>query len=238
MLRRKLARVPLDLDYPYWIEDRDFDLDHHVRHLTLPAPGDWRALWDLAARLHAYAVDLRRPPWELYFIDGVDGVDGYPPGSFAMLIKIHHCAIDGISGIELMNALHDLDPDGRGRVVDTWRGEDADPEPLALLAMARRRRRADARAGPSSSSPAPCRPCDVRLDGPPARMPRPAPSPPATRLNQRVTTNRVGDAHRRRPRRGQAGARRRCPAPPSTTSLLAVVGGGLRAVPRRQRRPA
>ena len=96
VLRRRLERVPLDLDYPYWIEDREFDLDHHVHHLTLDEPGDWRALWDLAARLHSVPVDLRRPPWELYLIDGIDDVDGYAPGSFAMLIKIHHCAIDGI----------------------------------------------------------------------------------------------------------------------------------------------
>ena len=112
LLRRKLVRVPLDLDYPYWVEDRDFDLDYHVRHVTLEGDRDWRAVWDLAAALHSIPIDLHRPPWELYLIDGIDHVEGYEPGGFAMLIKIHHCAIDGIAGIELMNALHDLDPDG------------------------------------------------------------------------------------------------------------------------------
>ena len=134
LLRRKLVRVPLDLDYPYWVEDRDFDLDYHVRHVTLEGGRDWRAVWDLAAALHSVPIDLHRPPWELYLIDGVDHVEGYEPGGFAMLIKIHHSAIDGIAGIELMNALHDLEPEGRPRVVDTWQPE-ATPDPLALLAM-------------------------------------------------------------------------------------------------------
>ena len=134
LLRRKLVRVPLDLDYPYWVEDRDFDLDYHVRHVTLEGDRDWRAVWDLAAALHSIPIDLHRPPWELYLIDGIDHVEGYEPGGFAMLIKIHHCAIDGIAGIELMNALHDLDPEGRPPVVDTWQPE-ATPDPLTLLAM-------------------------------------------------------------------------------------------------------
>src|SRR5262245_48873847 len=134
VLRRKLARVPFDLDYPYWVEDSEFDLDYHVRHVTLQAPRDWRALWDLAASLHSVPVDLRLPPWELYLIDGIDDVHDYAPGSFVMLIKIHHCAIDGIAGIELMNALHDLEPSGRDPVVDTWQPEH-EPGPLTLLAM-------------------------------------------------------------------------------------------------------
>ena len=67
--------------------------------------------------------------------DGLDAVEGCAPGSFAMQIKIHHCAIDGIAGIELMNALHDLEREGRGTIVDPWRGE-PDPPALSLLALA------------------------------------------------------------------------------------------------------
>jgi len=227
VLRRRLERTPFDLDYPFWIEDREFDLLQHVHHVTLPEPADWRALWDLAASLHSTPVDLRRPPWELYMIDGLDAVEGYEPGSFAMLIKIHHCAIDGISGIELMNALHDLEPEGRGEIVDTWRGEaPLGPIPSLALAMA-------------TAIQAPGR--ALRFLGTNVPMLRLAPTvrsawgatagakrPPATRLNQRVTTNRVGDAlvldldEVKRVRRAVEGAT-------VNDVLLSIVGGGLRA---------
>ena len=226
VLRRKLARVPLDLDYPFWVEDDEFDLDNHVRHVTLPPPADWRALWDLAASLHSLPVDLRRPPWELYMIDGVDNVEGYAAGSFAMLIKIHHCAIDGISGIELMNALHDVDPAGRDPVIDTWRPEQA-PSPLALLALTA-----------ATAAQAPLKAARFALRSVPALRPVRAvratwdataggKRPPPTRLNRPVTTNRVGDAIVI----DLAEAKRvRAAVPGATVNdvLLCVVGGGLR----------
>jgi WS/DGAT/MGAT family acyltransferase len=226
VLRRRLARVPFDLDYPYWVEDSEFDLDHHVRHATLPAPRDWRALWDLAASLHSVPLDLRRPPWELYLIDGVDHVEGYAPGGFAMLIKIHHCAIDGIAGIELMNALHDLEPAGRAPVVDTWQPERA-PDSLALLAMtvvnaAQAPQRAARFLATSVPSLRPLPALRAAWDAT-AGANRPAP----TRLNRRVTTNRVGDAMVIE----LAEAKRvRAVVPGATVNdvLLTVVGGGLR----------
>src|SRR4051812_11131743 len=70
--RQKVVRVPLNLDDPYWIEDRDFDLEYHVRHIALPKPGDWRQLCIQAARLHARPIDMTRPPWEIYVIEGLD----------------------------------------------------------------------------------------------------------------------------------------------------------------------
>ena len=78
--REKLARVPLDLDHPYWVNDPDFDLEFHVRHIALPKPGDWRQLCIQAARLHARELDLDRPLWEFYVIEGLDNVEGVPPG--------------------------------------------------------------------------------------------------------------------------------------------------------------
>ena len=110
--RRKLANVPLSLDYPYWIDDQDFDLEYHVRHIALPQPGDWRQLCIQAARLHSRPVDLSKPLWEFTVIEGLNNVPGVPKGSYAIVSKIHHAAIDGVSGVDIANAVHSLDPAG------------------------------------------------------------------------------------------------------------------------------
>ena len=111
--RQKLATVPFDLDHPYWIEDPDFDIEFHIRHIALPKPGDWRQLCIQIARLHARPLDLSKPLWEMYVIEGLDNVEGAPPGSFAVMTKIHHAAIDGVSGAELATAIHDIEPEGK-----------------------------------------------------------------------------------------------------------------------------
>ncbi|HPG26321.1 MAG TPA: wax ester/triacylglycerol synthase family O-acyltransferase [Myxococcota bacterium] len=111
--RQKIVRVPFGFDHPYWIEDPAFDLEFHVRHIALPKPGDWRQLCIQVARLHARPLDLSKPLWEMYVIEGLDDVEGMPPGSFAVMTKIHHAAVDGVSGIELTAAIHDLEPDGQ-----------------------------------------------------------------------------------------------------------------------------
>lgn len=133
-MRQKLVRVPFDLDYPYWVEDKDFDLEYHVRHLALPKPGDWRQLCIQAARIFARPLDLTRPPWEFTIVEGIDNVPGVAPGSYAMVTKVHHAAIDGMSGIDLMEALHTLDPHTPPpNEPDTWKGEDP-PNFAELLA--------------------------------------------------------------------------------------------------------
>jgi WS/DGAT/MGAT family acyltransferase len=105
--RWRLAEVPLGLDHPYWIDDPDFDLEYHVRELALPAPGDDRQLADQVARIHARPLDRSRPLWELYVIQGVkDGLVG-------VFTKIHHAAVDGMSGAEIMTVLLDPSPEGR-----------------------------------------------------------------------------------------------------------------------------
>ncbi len=109
--RQRLVTVPMSLDHPYWIEDPDFDLEFHVRHIALPKPGDWRQLCIQTARLHARPLDTTRPLWEAYVIEGLDNVDGVPPGSFALVTKLHHAAIDGVSGAEISAAIHDVSPE-------------------------------------------------------------------------------------------------------------------------------
>ena len=106
-MRWKLVEVPLGLDYPYWVEDEDFDLDFHVRELALPAPGNREQLADQVARIMARPLDRARPLWELYLIHGLES------GFVGMLTKIHHSVIDGMSGAEIMGVLLDLEPEGR-----------------------------------------------------------------------------------------------------------------------------
>lgn len=106
-LRWRLAEVPLGLDRPYWIEDPDFELEFHVRELALPAPGSDEQLAEQVARISARHLDRARPLWELYLIHGL------PDGHVAILTKMHHAMIDGMSGAEIMGILFDLGPEGR-----------------------------------------------------------------------------------------------------------------------------
>ena len=106
-MRWRLVEVPFGLDYPYWIDDEDFDLDFHIRELALPPPGNREQLGEQVARIMARPLDRARPLWELYLIHGVEG------GLTAMLTKVHHAVIDGLSGAEIMSILLDLEPRGR-----------------------------------------------------------------------------------------------------------------------------
>jgi WS/DGAT/MGAT family acyltransferase len=111
IFRHKILRVPLDIDYPYWIEDENFDIEYHVRHIALPKPGDWRQFCIQASRIHARPLDLQRPLWEMYVIEGLDSFLDLPQGSFAVLLKIHHAAVDVARGNEITTLLHDVAPE-------------------------------------------------------------------------------------------------------------------------------
>jgi diacylglycerol O-acyltransferase len=127
VFRRKLAGGAMGLDTPYWVEDPDFDLEFHVRHIALPKPGDWRQFCILLARLQARGLDMKRPLWEAYVIEGLNEVAGLPENSFAIMLKVHHSAIDGVSGAEIITAIHSLtDEIAPPKVADSWEGE-SDP---------------------------------------------------------------------------------------------------------------
>src|SRR4051812_29169148 len=104
---RKLVQVPLGLDHPYWIEDADFDVDFHIRDSAVAPPGDDRKLAHTIERIFARPLDRTRPLWELYMIHGLEG------GRFALLTKIHHSVVDGVSGNEILSTLLDVSPEGR-----------------------------------------------------------------------------------------------------------------------------
>lgn len=105
--RQRVVEVPFGLGHPVWIEDPDFDLTYHLRRAALPAPGGMPELLEYVARVHARPLDRRRPLWEVYVIEGLEG------GRMAMYSKVHHAMIDGISGVDLATILLDLDVDGR-----------------------------------------------------------------------------------------------------------------------------
>ena len=136
IFRQKLQRVPLDLDYPYWIEDERFDLEYHVRHIALPKPGDWRQFCIQASRIHARPLDLSRPLWEMYLVEGLDTFLDLPRDSFAILTKIHHAAIDVKGSAEITTLLHDTTPLApHPEPPEPWFPE-SPPGPLSLLAHA------------------------------------------------------------------------------------------------------
>jgi len=127
VLRRKLLNVPLGLDQPYWIDDADFDIEYHVREIALPRPGSDAQLTEQVSRLHARPLDRSRPLWELYLITGLARKRA------AVYSKIHHAAVDGVSGTELLTVLFDLTPAGRELpAAEPFQPER--PPPLTVLA--------------------------------------------------------------------------------------------------------
>ena len=103
--RWRLAHTPFGLDHPYWVDDPDFDLEYHVRRIAVPPPADDHGLAEIIARIHARPLDRSRPLWELYLIEGL------PDGRQAVYTKVHHAAVDGVSGAELLSILLDVEPD-------------------------------------------------------------------------------------------------------------------------------
>ena len=102
---QKLRLVPFDLDRPYLVEDPHFSIDNHLHRVAVPSPGSMRELGELAGHLYAQHLDRRKPLWEAWFIEGLEG------GKVALLVKTHHCLIDGASGAGLGEMLFDVEPD-------------------------------------------------------------------------------------------------------------------------------
>jgi len=110
VFRQRLAKVAYELDRPYWIEDGNFDLEYHVRNVTLPPPGDWQQFCSRIAEIHSVPLDRGHPLWEMHMIEGLDQIDGLPKGCFAVFLKGHQAAIDAHTATEIMGALHSIMP--------------------------------------------------------------------------------------------------------------------------------
>lgn len=111
MLRRKLANTALALDHPGWVEDEAFDLDYHLRSITLPAPGNFSQLEQTVARLHGELLDRNRPLWQMTVIEGLED------GGAALYAKVHHSELDGAGAMLLAQAMFDLSPQPRPKLV-------------------------------------------------------------------------------------------------------------------------
>ena len=103
--RQKLRFVPLDQGRPVWVDDPHLNLDYHVRHTALPAPGDEEQLRTFAARAFSQGLDRSKPLWELWVVDGLSD------DRFAIVCKSHHCLVDGVSGVDITTVLFDAEPD-------------------------------------------------------------------------------------------------------------------------------
>jgi len=123
--RERLAYIPIEA-HPVWIDDERFNLNYHIRHTSLPKPGDERRLKRLAARVMSQQLDRGKPLWETWIVEGFDG------DRMAMISKTHHCMIDGISGVDLLTVLLSPTPDATPRDPVRWVPRPA-PSPLALL---------------------------------------------------------------------------------------------------------
>ncbi|MCW2580040.1 MAG: hypothetical protein JWR82_1641 [Blastococcus sp.] len=229
--REKLVRVPFGLGNPYWMRDPDFDLEYHVRHISLPRPGSWEQFTAQVSRIGQRALDLDRPPWELWLIDGLDAIDGVPPGGFAILLKLHHAAVDGVAGTEILNALHDHSPGAAPPPSsdDSWE-PDPRPSDLGLVARAaahvvvdpvgtaRRLLWPTLRTLPRTTM--------RTLRSPEARSQTVAPVA-ATRFNRPVGPHRVWDA-RRFPFDDVKAIRKAVPGASVNDVVMALVGGSMR----------
>ena len=102
--RQRLARIPLT-NHPVWVDDPHFNLNYHLRHLSLPAPGDERSLKRLAGHVMSLPLDRNKPLWELWVVEGIAG------NRFAIMTKTHHCMIDGVGGAELMTSSMSTSPE-------------------------------------------------------------------------------------------------------------------------------
>ncbi len=138
IFRRRLVRVPLELDFPYWADDEYFDIEYHITHGRLPEPGDWRQFCIHVARYHSRPLAMQRPPWEMYVIEGLDRIEGFPDGAYAIATKLHHTAVDGAAVIRFYAAMSDVDALGTPALVVPKREEEpaAEPTPREMVGRA------------------------------------------------------------------------------------------------------
>jgi len=120
--REKLANSFLNLDHPVWVEDEHFDIERHVHRIGLPAPGGRAELAEVCGHLAALPLDRRHPLWEMWAIEGLGGTDARKGGRLAVITKVHHAAVDGVTGANLMSQLCSVEPDAPA------------PEPVAASA--------------------------------------------------------------------------------------------------------
>lgn len=134
--REKLANSFLNLDHPVWVEDEDFEIDRHLHRIGLPAPGGRIELGEICGHLASLPLDRRHPLWEMWVIEGVAGTDARKGGRLAVLTKVHHAAVDGVTGANLMSQLCSTEADAPPPEPVVG-GGDANPLRIALGGLGR-----------------------------------------------------------------------------------------------------
>jgi WS/DGAT/MGAT family acyltransferase len=127
--RQRVRRVPLDLGRPLWVDDPHFQILYHVRHTAVPSPGGEEQLRNLAGRVLGQRLDLAKPLWELWLVEGLED------GRWALISKVHHCMVDGIAGTDLMQLMFDLTPDATHGEPQDWTPQ-RNPSSLEVVAGA------------------------------------------------------------------------------------------------------
>jgi diacylglycerol O-acyltransferase len=112
--RQVVREVPLELGRPVWVDDPDFNIDYHLRHTALPAPGGEEELRRLVGRVMSQQLDRTKPLWEIWVVQGLED------GRWAMVAKTHHAMVDGVSGTELLTVVMDTSPQASPAVPDDW----------------------------------------------------------------------------------------------------------------------
>ena len=225
---KKIVRLPFDLDYPYWIDDRGFDPDRHIVSLTTEPVDGWPQFCQSLARFFREPVVLDAAPWLFGLIPDVRGLEAVPEGGFALLTKVHHAAIDGASGVDIQRALFALEPGASPPPATTERRVVEEPGLAAKLAQAQ----SNAIMAPmkllSSYATLGARFTELAQAASSGTVQLPPTNPPKTRFNANIDTTRVFGAASfamediKRLRAGLNGIT-------VNDAVLAIVGGAMRA---------
>lgn len=111
VFRTKLADSQFNADHPVWVEDKTFDLSRHLNRIALPAPGGREELAAVCSHIASVPLDRSKPLWEMWVIEGISGADPHDGGPLAVMLKVHHAAVDGVAAADLLEKLLDTEPD-------------------------------------------------------------------------------------------------------------------------------
>ena len=226
---RKIHRLPLDFDYPYWVDDEGFELLYHVREQSMPEKGDWNDFCRVVADVHSQPLSHDHPLWEMTLVKGLQGLEGLPENCFAILGKFHHVAIDGATGMHIIAQIHDQ-PDG---AIDTPSPYTRPARPPGLresLFRAAVRNVAALDKGLDLIGARPSRPGDDEESTPepaPIEGPEEPSGIPQTLFNQGICNTAAWDS-RSFNLAGIKAMRKAVPGATVNDVLLTIVAGGLR----------
>jgi len=233
--RQRVKSTPLGLINPVWADDPRFDLSWHVRHTALPRPGTVAQLRELIGRVMSQPLDLERPLWQLYLVEGLEG------GRHAYISKTHHALVDGVSAVDVGTIMLDPNPEGTEIPIGEERWDPDEPSPEMLFVRAasegiRAPLRAASKAARSAlTMPRGTASAVMRTAEGFANLAARGPSAPHTFLNQEIGRDRrVGfvstELAALKRARGESGAT-------VNDVILSIVAGGLRRLFERRGEP-